>query len=111
MNGRVQDAVTGRFLSADPFVPEQTNNQAFNRYSYVYNNPMTFVDPTGFITCPDDFTGLVNDLPLGGVSIGAPRAPSIPGLPPFVPAPMRDFTGGLAGTVRMAQVQEALSRV
>ncbi len=48
MNGRVQDALTARFLSADPYISEPGNTQAYNRYSYVNNNPLTFVDPTGF---------------------------------------------------------------
>jgi hypothetical protein len=48
MNGRIQDAVTGRFLSADPTIPDRTNTQDFNRYSYVRNNPLSYIDPTGF---------------------------------------------------------------
>jgi hypothetical protein len=48
MNGRVQDAITGRFLSADPYIPEPGNTQGYNRYSYVMNNPMSWVDPSGF---------------------------------------------------------------
>lgn len=48
MNGRVQDAITGRFLSADPFITEPFNTQNFNRYSYVYNNPLSYIDPSGF---------------------------------------------------------------
>jgi RHS repeat-associated protein len=48
MNGRVQDAITGRFLSADPYIAEPGFTQAWNRYSYVNNNPMSFTDPSGF---------------------------------------------------------------
>ncbi len=48
MNGRVQDAITGRFLSADPYITEPGNTQNYNRYSYVYNNPMSYTDPSGF---------------------------------------------------------------
>ncbi len=48
MNGRVQDAITGRFLSADPNIPDPTNAQDYNRYSYVDNNPLTMVDLSGF---------------------------------------------------------------
>ncbi len=51
MNGRVQDAITGRFLSADRNIPDPTNAQSYNRYSYVNNNPLTNVDPTGFSSC------------------------------------------------------------
>jgi len=52
MNGRVQDAVTGRFLSPDPFVGDPSNTQNYNRYSYVYNNPLSLTDPSGFDVVP-----------------------------------------------------------
>jgi RHS repeat-associated protein len=48
MNGRVQDPALGRFLSADPFIPDPMSTQSYNRYSYVQNNPLTLVDPSGF---------------------------------------------------------------
>jgi hypothetical protein len=48
MHGRVQDAITGRFLSADPNIPDPTTAQSYNRYSYVTNNPLSFTDPSGF---------------------------------------------------------------
>jgi hypothetical protein len=51
MNGRVQDPELGRFISADPFVQAPYRSQSLNRYSYVWNNPLTFVDPSGFETC------------------------------------------------------------
>jgi hypothetical protein len=54
MNGRVQDAITGRFLSPDPHITQPLNPQNYNRYSYVNNNPLSFMDPTGFdIQCDD----------------------------------------------------------
>ena len=48
MVGRVQDPITGRFLSADPVWPNASDPQSYNRYSYVDNNPLTYTDPTGF---------------------------------------------------------------
>jgi hypothetical protein len=36
-----------RFASADSIVPQPTNPQSFNRYSYVYNNALNFTDPSG----------------------------------------------------------------
>ena len=48
MNGRVYDPWLARFLSADPYIPDPTDTQSYNRYSYVQNNPLSFVDPSGF---------------------------------------------------------------
>ncbi len=48
MNGRAYDFNLGRFLSVDPFVVSPDFSQSFNAYSYVLNNPLTFVDPTGY---------------------------------------------------------------
>jgi RHS repeat-associated protein len=47
---RLYSPKLGRFLSADTIVPEPGNPQALNRYSYVYNNPVNKVDPTGHRT-------------------------------------------------------------
>jgi len=41
----------GRFLSADTIVPGAANPQAYNRYSYVLNNPLRYTDPTGHGQC------------------------------------------------------------
>ena len=49
LNGRIYNPDIGRFTSADPFVPDWTNSQSFNRYSYVRNNPLKYVDPSGFM--------------------------------------------------------------
>ncbi len=50
MNGRVYDPVVGRFVSPDPWIQDPENSQSFNRYSYVWNNPLRYTDPTGEIT-------------------------------------------------------------
>ncbi|MFC1926049.1 RHS repeat-associated core domain-containing protein [Chloroflexota bacterium] len=46
-NARYYDSTIGRFISADTIVPDPSNPQAFNRYSYCYNNPTTYIDPDG----------------------------------------------------------------
>lgn len=48
MNGRIYDAYLARFLQADPFIQEPTAVASLNRYSYVMNNPLNAVDPSGF---------------------------------------------------------------
>ena len=47
MNARVYVPSLGRFASADTLVPDPTNPQHFNRFSYVYNNPINLIDPSG----------------------------------------------------------------
>ncbi len=49
MNGRMYDAKLGRFISPDNFVQEPFNTQNFNRFGYVLNNPLKYVDPSGEI--------------------------------------------------------------
>jgi len=41
-----------RFISADTVVPSIVNPQALNRYSYAFNSPITFADPSGH--APED---------------------------------------------------------
>jgi RHS repeat-associated protein len=48
MNGRIYDSRLGRFLQADPIVDGATNTQGYNRYSYLHNNPLNAMDPSGF---------------------------------------------------------------
>jgi RHS repeat-associated protein len=48
MNGRIYDPLTARFLQADPMVQGPYNGQSFNRYTYVFNNPLIYTDPTGY---------------------------------------------------------------
>jgi RHS repeat-associated protein len=48
MTGRIYDPLLRRFLTPDPFISAPLFSQSYNRYSYVWNNPMTFVDPTGY---------------------------------------------------------------
>jgi RHS repeat-associated protein len=47
---RYYDPLIGRFVSADSVVPGAGNPQALNRYSYTYNNPLRYVDPSGHWT-------------------------------------------------------------
>lgn len=49
MNGRIYDARLARFLQADPIIQAATNTQSYNRYSYVWNNPLNATDPSGFV--------------------------------------------------------------
>jgi hypothetical protein len=48
MNGRIYDPTLGRFLQADPYIQAPSNSQSYNRYSYVFNNPLKYTDPSGY---------------------------------------------------------------
>ena len=50
MNGRIYDPNLGRFMTADSVIPDADDSQSYNRYSYVFNNPLTMIDPDGH--CP-----------------------------------------------------------
>lgn len=44
---RYYDPVIGKFITADSIIPNGLFPEAFNRYSYAYNNPMLYSDPSG----------------------------------------------------------------
>ena len=50
MNGRIYDPTLGRFLQADPVIQDVTNPQSWNAYTYVFNNPYRYTDPTGMVS-------------------------------------------------------------
>lgn len=52
-NARFYSPLLGRFIQPDSIVPNPGDSQAWNRYSYVGNNPLRFTDPTGHKICED----------------------------------------------------------
>jgi RHS repeat-associated protein len=60
MNAREYDYVLGRFITPDAVVPGAFNSQSYNRYSYVNNNPLSRIDPSGRWS-----------ISIGGISIGS----------------------------------------
>ncbi len=54
MNARYYSPGVARFISADTLIPNPTNPQSFNRYSYVLNSPLNFTDPSGHAECDID---------------------------------------------------------
>lgn len=51
MGGRFYDPALGRFYSVDPYITDKANSQSMNAYSYVMNNPLTNIDPSGYKSC------------------------------------------------------------
>ena len=80
-NARIYDPVMGRFISGDGQVQDVYNGQAWNRYAYVMNGPLSATDPTGHycITsqsnpyCAEDFY----DAQAQGIAMAAAMQASI----------------------------------
>ncbi len=65
MNGRVYDPAIGRFLSADPYVNGIDASQGWNRYAYVNNGPLRYVDPSGYFQRGDSLRAWVRAIEPG----------------------------------------------
>jgi RHS repeat-associated protein len=48
-NARYYDPELGRFIQPDTIIPDFSNPQSYNRYSYVMNNPLRYNDPSGHV--------------------------------------------------------------
>lgn len=68
MNGRLYDANIGRFMQSDPVVHPEIP-ASYNRYSYILNNPLNNIDPTGF----DWLLDMVNGKGRGPMIYGVER--------------------------------------
>ncbi len=53
-NARWYDSALGRFAQADTVIPAPGNPLAWDRYAYVFNNPVIYNDPTGHEACDED---------------------------------------------------------
>ena len=62
---RYYDPHIGRFITSDAgLAGAKTRQGAFNRYAYVLNNPIKFVDPSGNVPCP--VVAVTSGLVIGG---------------------------------------------
>jgi RHS repeat-associated protein len=48
MNGRVYDPLISRFLNVDPIIQNPYSSHDLNNYSYCINNPLKYIDPSGY---------------------------------------------------------------
>jgi len=49
MNGRIYSPSLGRMLSPDPVTQSPEDGQNYNRYTYAFNNPLKYTDPSGYV--------------------------------------------------------------
>ena len=78
MHARHYDPQTGHFISPDTIIPDPLNTQALNRYSYVYNSPASYTDPTGHQPEPPGISGSFESGPFSdfpSISVNAQGAP------------------------------------
>jgi len=54
---RWYDPALGRFTQADTIIPQPGNPLDWDRYGYVRNNPIRFIDPSGNKACDTDNSG------------------------------------------------------
>jgi RHS repeat-associated protein len=117
MGGRIYDPKRRRFTVPDDIIPAPLFGQSYNRYSYLFQNPLGYTDPTGH--GPDSTEG-VEETVIGVVSVavgwvvglfssgdegdgkqtasksnGSSPRPPPPPPPPAVQTNLQNYTGGV----------------
>lgn len=117
-NARFHSPALGRFMSLDPLPSLGGNPQLLNRYPYVGNDPINFIDPTGARGCDPSTTDCYNpgpnfvclldslgdcaggdifggssDCTIDGQSVGCGIAESVVQMGAGAPCPGNDCTG------------------
>ncbi|PKM94319.1 MAG: hypothetical protein CVU84_12750 [Firmicutes bacterium HGW-Firmicutes-1] len=58
LNARMYDSITARFMQEDSYLGKRSDSLSLNRYTYCYNNPIRYWDPTGHIVTQWDLNHL-----------------------------------------------------
>ena len=108
-SARYYDPEVARFIQADSTVPDPEFSQAYNRYAYVYNNPLKFTDPTGQFPFAFAFAAiqsiLAAEVTVMGVTMAAWQVGLISGTVNAIIAgatggnPLTGFAAGFVGAV------------
>jgi len=109
LGARVYDPELGRFLQPDPLVADPADPQAFNRYAYGRNNPLSWLDPSGLyaeagfgLSCGEyscgggDAGGWDRELD-PGITPGHPDYYGVPTGPPQILLPYDPSGGSTSG--------------
>jgi RHS repeat-associated protein len=92
MNGRVYDPTLGRFLSADSVIQSLGATQSINPYSYAWNEPLRYTDPSGH-----SIGGFIASLVTAIVTVVVYALLINAGVPPFLALVGASFVGGFTG--------------
>ncbi|KRD39242.1 hypothetical protein ASE35_02430 [Lysobacter sp. Root916] len=104
MNGRIFDPSLGRFLQVDPFIQDPENPQSWNAYTYVFNNPLRYTDPSGMLGVEErQWLGAIVALTMiiVGQPVGIAEAVAWTALSGFVGGAIatQSFRGGVLGAM------------
>ncbi|MBK6697040.1 MAG: RHS repeat-associated core domain-containing protein [Myxococcales bacterium] len=104
MNARLYDPLFGVFLSPDSVTQFAGSTQGWNRYSYVGQNPLSFVDPSGHKKWGTIFRVVVAIVAVVAIVMTAGAALGVAG------AAISGLTGGfITAAVATAAVQAAVT--
>lgn len=101
MRGRLYDPKVGRFLTTDPIISQPGFGQSWNPYSYALNNPLAYVDPSGFSVID------TSEVPADDVAPDGPPAVEVPA-PPVEPAAKETAQQDIAGTIEIFVIGKLL---
>jgi RHS repeat-associated protein len=104
MNGRVYDPWKGRFVQADPFIQDPYDTQSLNRYAYVFNNPLTNTDPTGYFSLRKNWRTVVAI----GISIATGYIAALPQLSAAQAWGVVISGGAISGAVQSGNLKGAV---
>ncbi len=99
MKGRIYDPRLARFIQADPLVEDSRLPQTFNRYTYVHNNPLSYTDPSGYLSNRQIVmlvASVAISIATGGAAAAAVTAGNVSQAVAI--AAVGGFASGLAGT-------------
>ena len=99
---RYYDPELARFISPDPIVPSPGDPQTLNRYSYVRNNPVKYIDPSGmsfWSAIANFFKGFFRSIPalVTGILVG------------WACVPCHIVVAGILGGIAAAVVNTAIN--
>ncbi|MCA9217425.1 MAG: hypothetical protein KDB27_30360, partial [Planctomycetales bacterium] len=92
MKARMYHPRFGRFFSPDSVIPNRFSSESLNRFSYVNNSPLSFVDPIGHQSCALSDDDCASDPDLDLTSDFLPNSsPNVISLDTMVAPKISDF--------------------
>ena len=85
MNGRIYDPSLGKFLSSDTYVQSRYLAASLNRYSYVWSNSLSYMNPScHFVETTGIWSTQLNMVPSMGIYLAIHETSQLGGLAPTI---------------------------